>query len=101
MYSCTVSVLKTLIFYFVDLFFYRAQAVNTQIGKEEYSAFTRLTVVGQSPSEIAPEIVIKPKDLHIVKGQAAVDLQCIANARYGKMFFYIDFSVILDLFSFS
>ncbi|KAJ9598493.1 hypothetical protein L9F63_010813, partial [Diploptera punctata] len=60
---------------------YRAQAVNTQIGREEYSAFTRLTVTGQSPHEIAPEIVVKPKDLHIVKGQAAVDLQCIANAR--------------------
>ncbi|XP_069695045.1 protein sidekick isoform X3 [Periplaneta americana] len=60
---------------------YRAQAVNTKIGREEYSAFIRLVVTGDAPSEIAPKIVVKPKDMHIVKGEAAVDLQCLANAR--------------------
>jgi hypothetical protein len=61
---------------------YRAQAVNPQIGREEYSAFIRLIVTGDASPEIAPEIVVKPKDMHIVKGEGAVDLQCLANARY-------------------
>lgn len=39
-------------------------------------------MTGDAPTEIAPEIVVKPKDMHIVKGEAAVDLQCLANARY-------------------
>lgn len=60
----------------------RAQAVNPQIGREEYSAFIRLIVTGDAPAEIAPVIVVKPADMHIVKGEAAVDLHCIANARY-------------------
>lgn len=62
----------------------RAQAVNPQIGREEYSAFVRLIVTGDAPAEIAPEIVVKPADMHIVKGEAAVDLHCIANARYAS-----------------
>jgi hypothetical protein len=60
----------------------RAQAVNPQIGREEYSAFIRLIVTGDVPAETAPEIVVKPADMHIIKGEAAVDLHCIANARY-------------------
>jgi hypothetical protein len=56
--------------------------VNPQIGREEYSAFIRLAVTGDAPAEIAPEIVVKPTDMHVVKGEAAVDLHCIANARY-------------------
>lgn len=42
-------------------------------------------MTGDGPAEIAPEIVVKPKDMHIVKGEAAVDLQCLANARYVGM----------------
>lgn len=71
--------------------FFRAQAVNPQIGREEYSAFIRLTVTGDAPAEIAPEIVVKPADKHIVKGEAAVDLHCIANARYTPECFHIVF----------
>lgn len=56
--------------------------MNPQIGREEYSAFVRLMVTGDAPAEIAPEIVVKPTDMHVVKGEAAVDLHCIANARY-------------------
>jgi protein sidekick len=56
--------------------------VNPQIGREEYSPFVRLAVTGDAPAEIAPEIVVKPADMHIVKGEAAVDLHCVANARY-------------------
>jgi hypothetical protein len=60
---------------------YRAQAVNPHIGREEYSSYVRLTVTGEPPTEIAPEIIIKPTDMQIVK-EAGVDLHCIANARY-------------------
>jgi len=60
---------------------YRAQAVNPQVGREEYSSYVRLTVTGEAPKEIAPEIVVKPTDTQIVK-DAGVDLHCIANARY-------------------
>jgi hypothetical protein len=42
----------------------------------------RLAVTGDAAAEIAPEIIVKPKDMHIVKGESAVDLQCVANARY-------------------
>lgn len=59
---------------------YRAQAVNPHVGREEYSSYVRLTVTGEAPTEIAPEIVVKPTDTRIVK-DAGVDLHCIANAR--------------------
>lgn len=46
------------------------------------SGFIRLMVTGDDYKEVAPEIVIKPRDLNIVKGQAIPEeLQCIANAR--------------------
>lgn len=61
---------------------YRARAINTQLGKEENSAFIRLNVSGGDPySEIAPQIIVHPESIEIVKGQEIVELQCIANAR--------------------
>lgn len=36
---------------------------------------------GESPAEIAPEIIIKPQDIEIVKGAGQTNLDCIANAR--------------------
>ena len=62
--------------------FFRAHVTNTQLGKEEMSGFIRLLVTGDDNREIAPEIIIKPQNLTIVKGQAIPEeLQCIANAR--------------------
>lgn len=61
----------------------RARATNTHLGKEEVSSYIRLIVTGDEYKEIAPEIIIKPRDLNIVKGQDIPDeLQCIANARF-------------------
>ncbi|KAF2903932.1 hypothetical protein ILUMI_02247 [Ignelater luminosus] len=61
---------------------YRARAINTQEGKEENSAFIRLNVMEtDSTAEIAPEIIIKPQDVQIVKGTGQTTLDCIANAR--------------------
>ena len=57
--------------------------MNPHVGKEEYSSYVRLTVTGEAPTEIAPEIVVKPTDTEIVKvAGVGVDLHCIANARY-------------------
>lgn len=36
---------------------------------------------GESPNEIAPEIIVKPIDIEIVKGTGQTSLDCIANAR--------------------
>lgn len=60
---------------------YRARAINTQLGKEENSAFIHLNVSGDSYGEIAPEIIIHPDDLQLVRGKEVSQLQCIANAR--------------------
>lgn len=61
---------------------YRARVINTQLGKEENSAFIRLNVSGgDSLSEIAPQIIVHPESIEIIKGQEIVELQCIANAR--------------------
>uniref|UniRef100_A0A8D9FE64 Protein sidekick n=1 Tax=Cacopsylla melanoneura TaxID=428564 RepID=A0A8D9FE64_9HEMI len=61
---------------------YRARATNTQIGKEENSAFVRVVVNDGDPfGEVAPEFVVKPEDLHVKKGAQVSELQCIANAR--------------------
>lgn len=60
----------------------RARATNTQLGKEENSAYVRLTVRGGDPGgEIAPEIVVGPRDSNIFKDSLATELQCIVNAR--------------------
>ncbi|XP_030753162.1 protein sidekick isoform X1 [Sitophilus oryzae] len=65
---------------------YRARAINSQEGKVENSAFIRLTVddppydTGES-KDIAPEIIVGPEDLQIVKGSPSATLDCIANAR--------------------
>ncbi|XP_031349288.1 protein sidekick isoform X2 [Photinus pyralis] len=64
-----------------DQMSYRARAINTQEGKEEYSAFIKLTVNDRDVAEIAPEIIIKPQDVQIVKGTSQTTLDCIANAR--------------------
>lgn len=61
--------------------YFRARAINTQLGKEENSAYIRLDVVGDSQNEIPPEIIIKPQDLNVTKGEQLVKLYCIANAR--------------------
>ncbi|XP_018319090.1 protein sidekick isoform X2 [Agrilus planipennis] len=63
---------------------YRARAINTQEGKEENSAFIRLKVEEKDSdtfAEVAPEIIIKPQDVEIVKGAGQTTLDCIANAR--------------------
>lgn len=60
---------------------YRARAINTQLGKEENSAFTHLNVSGNPYTEIAPEIIVHPENLKLVRGEQVAHLQCIANAR--------------------
>lgn len=60
---------------------YRVRAINTQLGKEENSPYIKLNVYGDDDKEIPPEIVIKPEDTTITKGQEYTDLYCIANAR--------------------
>lgn len=60
---------------------YRARATNTQMGKEENSAFIRLKVNGDAYVEVAPEIIIHPESQKVVRGEAIVELQCVANAR--------------------
>lgn len=65
--------------------FYRARAINTQLGKEENSPFFKLKVTGDPNAEVAPTIVVKPEDTKIIKDQGSVEetsLNCIANARY-------------------
>ncbi|XP_063378104.1 protein sidekick isoform X1 [Cydia fagiglandana] len=60
---------------------YRVRAINTQLGKVENSPYIKLTVYGDDEKEIPPEIIIKPQDTKITKGQEIVNLYCIANAR--------------------
>ncbi|KAJ8914572.1 hypothetical protein NQ315_010036 [Exocentrus adspersus] len=61
---------------------YRARAINTQEGKEENSAFIRLIVEDtEENKEIAPTIIIPPKDVQVVKGTPQTTLECIANAH--------------------
>ncbi|KAG6449472.1 hypothetical protein O3G_MSEX006098 [Manduca sexta] len=60
---------------------YRVRAINTQLGKEENSPYIRLNVHGDDSKEVPPEIIIKPEDTKIIKGQEYVNLYCIANSR--------------------
>lgn len=60
---------------------YRARAINTQLGKIENSPYIKLSVYGDDRKEIPPEIVIKPENTKIIKGQESTSLACIANAR--------------------
>ncbi|XP_030078899.1 protein sidekick isoform X12 [Drosophila hydei] len=60
---------------------YRARAMNTQLGKEEMSAFVHLNVTGDPYVEVAPEIIVPPQDLKLKRGEGVAELQCIANAR--------------------
>ncbi|KAF5283152.1 hypothetical protein FQR65_LT02664 [Abscondita terminalis] len=61
---------------------YRARAINTQEGKEENSAFIKLTVNDKGPiNELAPEIIIRPQDVEVIKGTEQTTLDCIANAK--------------------
>ncbi|XP_073972084.1 sidekick cell adhesion molecule isoform X2 [Rhodnius prolixus] len=61
---------------------YRARATNTQLGKEENSAYIRLRVVGEdNEPEVAPELIVPPQDVHIIKGQLETNLHCIVNAK--------------------
>lgn len=59
---------------------YRARATNTQIGKEETSAFTYLNVTGDAYSEIGPKIVVPLENQKAVHGKT-IEFECIANAR--------------------
>ncbi|XP_017480193.1 PREDICTED: protein sidekick-like, partial [Rhagoletis zephyria] len=60
---------------------YRARAINTQLGKEENSAFIQLNVSGDPYVEVAPEIVVHPQDMKVKRGEQVAVLECIANAR--------------------
>ncbi|XP_055684947.1 protein sidekick isoform X2 [Lutzomyia longipalpis] len=60
---------------------YRARAINTQLGKEENSAFIHVNVTGDPYAEVPPEIIVHPESVKVVRGQQIVKLQCIANAR--------------------
>ncbi|XP_055915597.1 protein sidekick isoform X4 [Eupeodes corollae] len=60
---------------------YRARAINTQLGKEENSAFIHLNVSGDPYTEVAPEIIVHPEDMKLKRGEQVAELQCIANAR--------------------
>lgn len=60
---------------------YRARAINTQLGKEENTAFIHLNVSGNPFTEIAPEIIVHPENLKLIRGEQIAQLQCIANAR--------------------
>lgn len=62
-------------------FSHRARAINSQEGKEEISAFIRLTVEdAEENKEIAPTIIIPPEDVQVIKGRETT-LECIANAQ--------------------
>ncbi|XP_059222213.1 protein sidekick isoform X2 [Stomoxys calcitrans] len=65
----------------VDRQSYRARAINTQLGKEENSAFIHLNVSGDPYIEVAPEIIVHPQDMKLKRGEQVAELQCIANAR--------------------
>lgn len=60
---------------------YRARALNTQLGREENSAYIRLNVTGDPYVEVAPEIIVHPQDIKVKRGEQVTELQCIANAR--------------------
>lgn len=60
---------------------YRARAINTQLGKEETSAFVHLNVTGDPYVEVPPTILIAPQDVQLRRGEQVAELQCIANAR--------------------
>jgi protein sidekick len=60
---------------------YRARAINTQLGKEENSAFIRLNVTGDPYVEVAPKIIVHPESSKVVRGEQISELQCITNAR--------------------
>ncbi|TMW48206.1 hypothetical protein DOY81_006718 [Sarcophaga bullata] len=60
---------------------YRARAINTQLGKEENSAFIHLNVSGDPYIEVPPEIIVHPQDMKLKRGEQVAELQCIANAR--------------------
>ncbi|XP_046802362.1 protein sidekick isoform X8 [Lucilia cuprina] len=65
----------------VDRRAYRARAINTQLGKEENSAFIHLNVSGDPYIEVPPEIIVHPQDMKLKRGEQVAELQCIANAR--------------------
>ncbi|XP_058175853.1 protein sidekick [Anopheles ziemanni] len=64
-----------------DIRAYRARAINTQIGREEVTGYVRLNVTGSQHTEIAPEIIVHPRSMKVVRGAHMVALECIANAR--------------------
>lgn len=64
-----------------DFLVFRARTINTQLGKEEYSAYVRVHITGDPTKEIAPEIIVKPQDTTIIKDQQLAELHCISNAR--------------------
>lgn len=65
----------------VDRQAYRARAMNTQLGREENSAFIHVNVTGDPNIEVPPEIIVHPQDMKLKRGEQVAELQCIANAR--------------------
>lgn len=61
---------------------YRVSAMNLDIGKQEYSSFINLTLVGDQNSDIVPTIIVPPKNTIVIKNQESIiSLDCIANAK--------------------
>ncbi len=60
---------------------YRARATNTQLGQEENSEFIQLVVDTSEATDVAPEIIVPPDNITIVRHTPVTELQCIANAR--------------------
>ncbi|XP_059054428.1 protein sidekick [Achroia grisella] len=60
---------------------YRVRAINTQLGKEENSPYITLNIFGDDTRDVPPEIIIKPQNTKITKGQEYTNLYCVANAK--------------------
>jgi len=58
------------------------------LGKEEISPFFKLQVTGDPNTEVAPTIIVKPQDTQIIKDQDVTHINCIANARYSRIFLF-------------
>lgn len=105
-YILFTSTRKVLSVFFQELLLYvdsihsylisRAHVTNAQLGKDEFSPYIRLIVRGGSNTgDIPPQIIVRPKDLNIVKGKQSSDLHCFTNARYSKYYYYTTKYVII------
>ena len=64
-----------------NIFHFRARATNTQLGQEENSAYIQLIVDSDDSTDVAPEIIVPPENMTIIRHTQVTELQCIANAR--------------------